>query len=419
MTRYKTLDHPIMRLIGWDPLRPAEYINDHIAMVHATSNVYLVTGAEGDVLINSGTTPQGEGVRGKLEALLGRTLNVRKLIFTQSHPDHIGGWKAFSGPETKIYAQRAFHQLTAERRLLAPFFGARYANVIAAMLVGMPRNLGSDLSDPENVITFGDSLEFTFGDRRFELISMPSGETLDSLAVWLPDENTVFTGNWAGAIYGALPNFYTARGDRQRSVPGWLRECDRLLAREPEVLITGHGEPVFGKERIRSDLMTVRDAVASIHDHTVEAMNAGVDVATIQATCRLPDGLVVQEGRCPPHWIARAVYEEYAGWFHQERTSELYPTPPSAIWAELLEDAGGIQKLLDRAQHHLSTGEIEKALHFVEMAVVVEPTSQAVRLLELAVLEELADRTEGKVFDMLGWLEGRIMAAKDALQGPA
>jgi alkyl sulfatase BDS1-like metallo-beta-lactamase superfamily hydrolase len=85
----------------------------------------------------------------------------------------------------------------------------------------------------------------------------------------------------------------------------------------------------------------------------------------------------------------------------------------------LIEDAGGIQKLLDRAQHHLSTGEIEKALHYVEMAVVVEPTSQAVRLLELAVLEELADRTEGKVFDMLGWLEGRIMAAKDALQGPA
>jgi len=81
----------------------------------------------------------------------------------------------------------------------------------------------------------------------------------------------------------------------------------------------------------------------------------------------------------------------------------------------LIEGAGGIQKLLDRAQHHLSTGQIEKALHFVEMAVFLEPAEKAVRAVELAVLEELADRTEGKVFDMLGWLEGRIMAAKAAL----
>jgi len=415
MTRYKTLDHPMLQLIAWDPDRPAEYLNDHIAMVHATSNVYLITGDEGDVLINSGTTPQGKAIRDKLELLLGRVLNVRKMIFTQSHPDHIGGWQVFAGPETEIYAHRAFYQLTAERRLLAPFFGVRYANVIATMLVGMPHSLGSDMTDPEGVITFGDTLVFTFSGRRFELVSMSAGETLDSLAVWLPDEETVFTGNWAGAIHGALPNFCTARGDRQRTVPGWLKQCRDLIAKEPELLITGHGAPIAGKERIRSDLTRVHDAVAFIHDHTVSAMNAGVDLATIQATCSLPEGLVLNDGRCPPHWIARAVYEEYAGWFHQERTSELYPTPSTEIWAELIEDAGGVQKILDRAGHHLSTGQIEKALHFVEMAVFVKPEDKAVREMELAVLEVLADRTEGKICDMLGWLEGRIMAAKTSL----
>jgi hypothetical protein len=49
------------------------------------------------------------------------------------------------------------------------------------------------------------------------------------------------------------------------------------------------------------------------------------------------------------------------------------------------------------------------------MAVFVDPHSKAVRETELAVLEELADRTEGKIFDLLGWLEGRIMAARTAL----
>jgi alkyl sulfatase BDS1-like metallo-beta-lactamase superfamily hydrolase len=283
------------------------------------------------------------------------------------------------------------------------------------MLAGMPRNLGLDAGEPEHVSTFADSLEFTFSGRRFRLKSMPSGETLDALAVWLPDEKTVFTGNWAGAIHGALPNFYTARGDRQRSVPGWLGECRDLLAQEPELLITGHEEPIVGAERIRADLTKIADAISHIHDRTVEAMNAGVDIATIQASTELPAGVTIREGRCPPHWIARAVYEEYAGWFHQDRTSELYTTPQSAIWPELVEAMGGPEKVAERALELLSQGETGKALHFAEMAAAGKPASKKILEMQIAVFEALADQTEGKIFDLLGWLEGRIMAAKGAL----
>jgi len=415
MTQFRTLDHPIMAMIAWSPERPAEWINDHILMVHATSNVYVIIGDEGDVVLNTGTAAQGAAIRQKVEALLGRPLNVRKLIFTQSHPDHVGGWQAFADEQTEIIAQRMFHQIVAERRMLTPFFGARYANVIAAMLAGMPRNLGLDAGEPEHVSTFADSYEFTFSGRRFRLKSMPSGETLDALAVWLPDEKTVFTGNWAGAIHGALPNFYTARGDRQRSVPGWLGECRDLLAQEPEMLITGHEQPIVGAERIRADLTKIADAISHIHDRTVEAMNAGVDIATIQASTELPAGVTIREGRCPPHWIARAVYEEYAGWFHQDRTSELYTTPQSAIWPELVEAMGGPEKVAERALELLSQGETEKALHFAEMAAAGKSASKKVLEMQIAVFEALADQTEGKIFDLLGWLEGRIMAARGAL----
>ena len=34
MTRFRTLDHPMIGMIAWDPARPAEWINDHIAIVH-------------------------------------------------------------------------------------------------------------------------------------------------------------------------------------------------------------------------------------------------------------------------------------------------------------------------------------------------------------------------------------------------
>jgi len=415
MTQFRTLDHPIMSMIAWNPERPAEWINDHILMVHATSNVYVITGDDGDIVLNSGTAGQGVAIRQKFETLLGRPLNVRKLIFTQSHPDHVGGWQAFADNGTELIAQRMFHQIVAERRMLTPFFGVRYANVIAAMLAGMPRNLGLDAGDPDQVSTFADTHEFTFSGRRFQLKSMPSGETLDALAVWLPDEKTVFTGNWAGAIHGALPNFYTARGDRQRSVPGWLAECRDLLAQEPELLVTGHEQPIVGRDRIRADLMKIHDAVSYIHDKTVEAMNAGVDLATIQASTELPTGVTIRDGRCPPHWIARAVYEEYAGWFHQDRTSELYTTPQSAIWPELVEAMGGAEKVAERALGLLSEGEVEKALHFIEMAAAGQPADRKVIEAQIAIFETLADQTEGKIFDLLGWLEGRIMSARRAL----
>jgi len=108
------------------------------------------------------------------------------------------------------------------------------------------------------------------------------------------------------------------------------------------------------------------------------------------------------------------VYEEYAGWFHQDRTSELYTTPQSAIWPELVEAMGGPEKVAERALDLLSKGEAEKALHFVEMAAICEPANRKVLETQIAVFEALADQTEGKIFDLLGWLEGRIMSAKRA-----
>jgi hypothetical protein len=41
-----------------------------------------------------------------------------------------------------------------------------------------------------------------------------------------------------------------------------------------------------------------------------------------------------------------------------------------------------------------------------------------VRQTALAIYDALADRTEGKVFDLLGWLEGQMMATQQALKSP-
>jgi len=415
MTKFRTVDHPMIAMIRWDPQRPAEWINDHIAMVHAISNAYVVTTGDGDVVINSGTEQQGTRIREKFEELLGRRLDIRKLIFTQNHTDHIGGWRAFADPQTDIVAQQMTRQLVGERKMLTNFFTRRYANVIASLMTGANKQVGTPEILPENLTSFDEDLSFVQGSRQFLLKRLWAGETLDSIAIWLPEERTVFTGNWAGAIHGALPNFYTARGDRQRSVPGWLTQCQDIVAQEPQLLITGHEQPIEGKAQIRSDLMKVHDAVRYLHDETVKGMDAGKTLPDMMQQITLPDHLTPRDGRCPAHWIVRAVYEEYAGWFRHERTSELYPTPQSAIWPDVVAAMGGAEPVALRAKDELDSGKPERALHFIEMAVSAAPSNRLVREVEMTVLEALADRTEGRIFDLLGWLEGRIVAAQRAL----
>jgi alkyl sulfatase BDS1-like metallo-beta-lactamase superfamily hydrolase len=419
MSLYSTGDHPVLGLIAWEPAASAERVNDYILMSRSTSHSYLVTSDAGDVLINAGTPYQGVRHRERFEALLGRPLNLRKIIFTQSHPDHIGGWGAFADAGVETVVQREFPRISDERKLLGSYFMPRAARVLMAML---PKKEHREVwytgtRDPEGLTLFADSHSFTVGGRAFELLSVPSGETLDSLVVWLPRERVLFTGNWMGAIYGALPNFYTPRGDRQRSVPSWLKEMDVLLGLKPELLITGHGEPIVGNQRISADLGKLRDAVRYIHDETVKGMNAHKDLHTLMQEIELPPHLVMGAGRGPVRWYVRAVFEEYTGWFRQESTTELYAVPPRAIWAELTAMAGGAGALAARAQAHVAKGEPVEALHFTDIAKAAEPANHAVLEAELAALELLVEHNGGKSFDELGWLESNIQQIKAALGG--
>jgi alkyl sulfatase BDS1-like metallo-beta-lactamase superfamily hydrolase len=273
--------------------------------------------------------------------------------------------------------------------------------------------------EAEVTTLFHDSYVFEVGGRRFELSSAPGGETLDSLIVWLPVERTAFTGNLMGALYGALPHLYTPRGDRQRSARFILRDIERLLALEPELLITGHDEPVAGAAQIRDDLMTIRDAVGYIHDETIAGMNEGKSLWTLMQEIHLPAELEsrLAPGRGPVWWYVRAVWEEHAGWFRHELTTELYSVPPAAIWPELSELAGGPDALAEHAAAHAAAGRPVEALHFVEIALAADPSHHATREAQIAALEQLIEQTQGKTYDELAWLESELENARAAIAG--
>lgn len=415
-TRYRSADHKFTAWTAWEPERDGERVNDHILMSRSNSNAYLVTTDDGDVAINTGTLYQGERHKERFEALLGRPIDVRTIIFTQSHDDHVGGHAVFDGPGVRTIAHARFPRTYDERKSLTGFYTPRGMVLMGAKIgVENLRRRLNETHEPALTTTFVTDYAFEQGGRRFELYSAPGGETLDGIVVWLPQERTVFTGNLMGALFPQIPHLSTIRGDRIRSARTYIADLQRLLDFEPELLITGHDLPIEGADRVRFELTRLRDGAQYIHDRTVEGMNAGKDLWTLMREIELPDELKVGPNRGPLSWSVRAVWEEYTGWFRFESTTELYAVPPRAIWSDLVELAGGTDPLARRAQERADAGEPLEAIHLSDIVLASEPGHRAALEAQLNALEQLLDETRGEPFDLTRWLETEIERVEQAL----
>ncbi len=413
----RSIDHPIVSLVAWEPDRAAERVSDSILMSRGTSYSYLVTSAAGDVVINTGTPYQGSRHRQRYEQLIDRPLDVKAIVFTQSHPDHIGGWPAFADDGAETIAQRWHPVIREERSRLKDFFAPRSRRIVGGMNPSPDHlKIWFDTREAEVTTVFADTYSFAVGDRQFELHATPGGETLDSLIVWLRDERVAFIGNLMGAIPGALPHLSTPRGDRQRSARQAINDIQLVIDLEPDLLLAGHGEPMRGRDVIAQALGKVRDAVAHIHDETVRGMAAGRDLATLMAEVHLPPELEPAAGRGPVRWYVRGVWEEYSGWFRHESTTELYPTPVRAVWPDIAELAGGPDPLASRAAEHVAAERPLHALHLCEIALTADPEHAAALRAQIAALEQLVVANGGREYDELAWLEGELESARTRLR---
>ena len=101
----------------------------------------------------------------------------------------------------------------------------------------------------------------------------------------------------------------------------------------------------------------VRDATKYLRDRTIDGMNSGSDLWTLDAgrhAARRELALPQAHGKVP--WIVRSIWEEHVGWFRYESTTELYDVPPSAVWPDIVEFAGGTAPFIERADAHAEGG---------------------------------------------------------------
>ena len=157
---------------------------------------------------------------------------------------------------------------------------------------------------------------------------------------------------------------------------------------------------------MRANCERVRDAVQYVHDATVAGMNAGTDVRTLMRDIALPPELEVGEGYGKVSWDVRAIWENYAGWFHHQSTTELYDVPASSVHGDILDAAGGADGLVERASARLAGGEPLPAIHLAEIVLTVEPDHAGALAVMVEAHTRLLERSEN--FWETAWLRKQL-----------
>jgi glyoxylase-like metal-dependent hydrolase (beta-lactamase superfamily II) len=402
---------PLANLVlAGDQQTEAVAITDFIFMAKDISNAYLVTTGAGDVMVNTGFMDNAQRTKRLLTPH--RSGPLRKIILTQAHADHYGGVPVLREAETEVIGGPGFVDTWHYFDDLAPYLSRR-----TKKLWGTTIQRAANAPEPPEVvpdISVDRRHEFELGGRRFEVISTPGGETLDSVTVWMPKEGVAFTGNLFGPVFLAMPNLTTTRGDKPRLVQRYLRSLDAVRRLDAQLLITGHGEPIRGREKIRADLDKMHAAVSYVNQATIAGMNAGKDVHTLMREIKLPAELKIGEFHGKVSWAVRAIWEEYSGWFHYDSTTSLYGVPRSSINTDLAELAGGAGALAARARKHLEEGRALEAIHLLDIALGATPAHAESLSVKKDALQWLLRKSGGSNLSEVMWLKSEIGAIEAA-----
>lgn len=204
-------------------------------------NPGFVVTEEGIVMIDA---PQSPSEALKWREYMRRRGEIRYLINTEHHSDHVAGNFFFS-------AIGVAHQKTRDliQTLSIDIILERIKAIDPA---GLPLMEGFFYKKPS--ITFSDRLTLYVGQYTFELIYLP-GHTAGQIAVYIPEERLVFTGD--NIFHKVQAFFYQAYPDE------WLQSLKRIGELDVDVIIPGHGE-VCDKSYLKEQASFIEEWVEAV-----------------------------------------------------------------------------------------------------------------------------------------------------------
>lgn len=393
-----------------------------VAVGFGIANSILVEGEDGSIVVDTmESLESAQAVAAAFAKVSSKP--VKAIVYTHSHPDHVGGAPAFvpAGSAIPIYAQedvaRNMDKISSElqpvitRRSLRMYGWGLSPEERVNVGIGGELDLheGSTVSILRPTKTFRDTLEDTVAGIHFQLVHAP-GETDDQLFVWLPERKVLLPGD---NLYRAFPNLYTIRGTGFRDPKRWAASLDRMRALKAEYLVPSHTRPLAGAELIETTLTDYRDAIRYVHDQTIRMMNAGLLPDEIAARLKLPPHLAaspfLKEFYGKPGWSAKSLFAGQLGWF-DGRPEQLQPLPPAEQAQRLSDLAGGAEKMDAAINAAVGKRDWQWVLELTGAALRLKPDNAAAkdaRLTALKTLGEAESNPNARHWYLVAWHELR------------
>lgn len=229
--------------------------------------------------------------------------------------------------------------------------------------------------------TYRDALTLETSGRTVRLLWAPS-ETDDVTAVWLPSERVLYA---SAAVINGIPNIGTPMRTMRDTVR-WADTLDRLAALEPAIMIPEFG-PVIRDNPVEQLTITAA-ALRWLRRAVVDRLNQGMHVDDIVHDVEYPPELFdvpwMRENYGHRDYIVRDIVRSETGWWDGNPTT-LHPCRPSEAASARAEAITDKQAVLDHAARLRDTGQIQQALHVVDLLALApgdDPDLAAARKLK-------------------------------------
>jgi alkyl sulfatase BDS1-like metallo-beta-lactamase superfamily hydrolase len=313
---------------------------------------------------------------------------IKYIIYSHGHFDHCFGYK-FILEEIKekgwempviIGHENVLHRFEKYRIL------DKYHEWINSMQFASVAKSGAVVSahetlDPTKILQGNDTFTFKLGQFTFEIYH-DKGETDDSLWMYIPELKTICAGELVANTYPNLGNPYKV----QRYPKHWAIAMERMLEKDAEYLIRGHGPFIEGKEKVKECLSVFRDAMHFVHDEVVKRLNEGKWFEQIYHEMLeiYPDRLMNSEYLKPIYGCYRfaihAAYRLYHGWYNTGNATDLFPAKAADISKELLK-LNSVKTYLEHAKKLFNEGKSQLALHILDIVIKSEDEISPTELL--------------------------------------
>ena len=196
--------------------------------------VYLVEDPDGLTLIDAGLELAAPRILRQLERLGRRPSEVKRILITHGHPDHIGGLPELKASTGAVVVAPAKDRAVIEGREVAQRPPRGALSGLGRLMASSPALMKGTPVD--QVVEEGDTLPVLGG---LQVLFTP-GHSPGHVAYWQPEQGVLFCGDVMMRVPNLRPPiaaFTVDMAENQRS----LR---RLVELAPRVVCFGHGEPL-------------------------------------------------------------------------------------------------------------------------------------------------------------------------------